>query len=112
MRLTTVRVSSYCVDIAMSAEQGGKAPYSADMRWRMVWRRFGMELTYTCGITTVHSTCKKFENTGDVQSSKQSLRPQSCKFDEDHKQLLHALLIETPTLYLHMMCKHILDTTG
>ena len=34
-------------DIAMSAEQGGKAPYSADMRWRMVWQHFGMELTYT-----------------------------------------------------------------
>ena len=67
-------------DIAMSAEQGRKAPYSADMRWRMVWQRFGMELTYTeiaerlnVAVSTVHSTCKKVENTGDVQLSKQPL---------------------------------------
>ena len=106
-------------DIAMSAEQGRKAPYSADMRWRMVWQRFGMELTYTeiaeslnVAVSTVHSTCKKFENTGDVQSSKQPLRPQSRKLDENHERLLLAVLMETPTLYLHEMCKHILDTTG
>ena len=105
--------------IAMSAEQGRKAPYSADMRWRMVWQRFGIELTYTeiserlnVAVSTVHSTCKKFENTGDVQSSKQPLRPQSRKLDENHERLLLAILIETPTLYLHEMCKHILDTTG
>ena len=54
-------------DIAMSAEQGRKAPYSADMRWKMVWQHFGMELTYTeiserlnVAASTVHSTCKKF----------------------------------------------------
>ena len=103
----------------MSAEQGRKAPYSADMRWRMVWQCFGMELTYTeiserlnVAVSTIHSTCKKFENTGDVQSSKQPLRPQSRKLDEKHEQLLLAILIETPTLYLHEMCKHILNTTG
>ena len=94
-------------DIAMSAEQGRKAPY------------FGMELTYTeiserlnVAASTVHSTCKKFENKGDVQSSKQPLRPQSRKLDENHERLLLAILIETPTLYLHEMCKHILDPTG
>ena len=71
-------------DIVMSTEQGQKAPYSADMRWRMVWQRFGIELTYTeiserlnVAVSTVHSTCKKFENTGDVQSSKQPLRPRT-----------------------------------
>ena len=97
-------------DIAMSAEQGRKAPYSADMGWRMVWQRFGMELTYTeisgrlnVAVSTVHSTCKKFENTGDVQSSKQPLRPQSHKLDENHERLLLAILIETPTLHLQKM---------
>ena len=106
-------------DVAMSAEQGRKAPYSADMRWRIIWQHFGMELTYTevserlnVSVSTVHSTCKKFENTGDVQSSKQPLRPQSRKLDENHERLLLVILIETPTLYLHQMCKHILDTTG
>ena len=73
----------------MSAEQGRKAPYSADMRWRMVWQHFGMELTYT-----------------------EALRPQSRKLDENHERLLLAVLMVTPTLYLHEMCKHILDTTG
>ena len=54
---------------------------------------------------------QKFENTGDVQSSKQPLRSQPRKLDESHERLLLAVLMETPTLYLHEMCKHILDTT-
>ena len=63
-------------------------------------------------VSTVRSTCKKVENTGDVQLSKQPLQPQSRKLDANHEQLLLAVLMETPTLYLHEMCKHILDTTG
>jgi hypothetical protein len=30
----------------MSAEPGRKAPYSEDIRWRVVWQRIGMELTF------------------------------------------------------------------
>ena len=30
---------------------------------------------------------------------------------KSHERLLLAVLMETPTLYLHEMCKHILDTT-
>jgi len=76
----------------------------------MVWQRFGMELTYkeiserlNVTVSIVHPTCKKFENTGDVQSSKQPLRPQSRKVDDKHERLLLAILIDTPTLYLHEM---------
>ena len=31
--------------MATSAEPGRKAPYSNDLRWRIVWQRFGMELS-------------------------------------------------------------------
>ena len=85
----------------------------------MVWQRFGMELTYTeiaerlnVAVSAVHSTCKKVENTGDVQLSEQPLQPQSWKLDANHEWLLLAVLMETPTLYLHEICKHIFDTTA
>ena len=29
-----------------SAEPGRKAPYAADLRWRIIWQRIGMELSY------------------------------------------------------------------
>ena len=54
----------------------------------------------------VHSTCKNFENTGNVQSSKQALAT-TRKLDENHERLLLAVLMETPTLCLHEMSKYI-----
>ena len=34
------------------------------------------------------------------------LRPQFRELDENHERFLLAVLMETPTLYLHEMCKH------
>lgn len=57
----------------LSAEPGRKAPYSNDLRWRIVWQRTGMDLSFrniarnlNISISTAHSICKKFEETGDV----------------------------------------------
>ena len=32
--------------MATSAEPGRKAAYSSDLRWRIIWQRFGMELCF------------------------------------------------------------------
>ena len=93
--------------VVMSAEPGRKVPYSTDLRWRMVWQRFAMELTLECiagrlnvAVSTVHATCKKFEETGDVEPAKQPTRLGIRKLDEHHEQLILAILMENPSKHL------------
>ena len=57
----------------LSAEPGRKAPYSNDLRWRIVWQKAGMELLFrhiarnlNISISTAHSVYNKFQETGDV----------------------------------------------
>ena len=103
----------------MSAEPGRKAPYSTDLRWRMVWQRFGMELTLkhiagrlNAAVSTVHATCKKFEETGEVEPAKQPARLETRKLDEHHEQLIIAILMENPSKHLHELCTHIAEASS
>lgn len=101
-----------------SAEHGRKAPYSLDLRWRMVWQRFGLELPYkeiarrlNVAVSTVYAVCKRFEETGDVLSTQQPTRLQARRLDENHEHLLLAIILENPAMYLHELCQHILDVS-
>ena len=65
----------------MSAEPGRKAPYAADLRWRMVWQRIGMEFScrriawnLNVAVGTVYHICRLFKQTGDVAPRKAPLR--------------------------------------
>ena len=56
-----------------SAETGRKAHYAADLPWRMIWQRIGMELSYrsitanlNVALGTVYHTNRLFIETGDV----------------------------------------------
>ena len=55
-------------DFGMSAEPGRKAPYSDDTRWRVVWQRAGMQLSFrqvaknlNISVGTVYNIFKVFE---------------------------------------------------
>ena len=55
-----------------SAEPGRKAPYSVDLRWRIVWQRIGMDFEFrkiannlNVSLGTVHNIYKQFSLTGD-----------------------------------------------
>lgn len=57
----------------MSAEPGQKAPYSHVIRWRIVWQRVGMQLSFhtiatnlSISVDTMYNICKVFEVTGEV----------------------------------------------
>ena len=57
-----------------SAEPGRKAAYHKDLRWRVIWQRLAMELTFREIATRLNiavSTAKRvyscFEVTGDVE---------------------------------------------
>ena len=96
----------------MSAEPGRKAPYSRDIRWRVVWQRIGMELEFRdiaknlcLSVGTVHDHFKRFEDTGDVlpipiQGGKRIL-------NDNQELLLIGLLLDNPALYLNEVCQKI-----
>ena len=58
-------------------------------------------------VSTVYSTCKRFEDTGEVKRAKQPLRAR--KLDEHHEHLVIAILMDT---HLHELCAHIAETSG
>ena len=72
----------------MSMEPGLKTPYSADIRWRVVWQHLGMELPFreiarrlNISSSTAYSIWKRFQETGDVKASKQPKREDARKID-------------------------------
>ena len=102
----------------MSAEPNRKAPYSSDMRWRIIWQKFGMDLTYrqiarnlSISIGTVHNVLKLFEETGEV-SPKKPEREDMRKIDNSGELFILGLLLENPSLYLGEICQRIDSTFG
>ena len=77
--------------MSASAEPGRKAPYACDLRWRIVWQRFGKGLGYAqiaenlnISIGTAYNICRLFEDTGSVDP-----RPltQPGRLLSDHQEL-------------------------
>ena len=103
----------------MSAEPGRKAPYSCDLRWRVVWLRISQDLGFRdigqklcIAPSTAHAVFTRFEETGEVEPLKQPLRENQRKLDSHHELLLIALVLENPTHYLHELCKMLHEATG
>lgn len=63
--------------MSMSMEPGRKAPYSADLRWRVVWKRLARESSFKdianslqISPSTAHRIYQEFILTGDVEPKK------------------------------------------
>ena len=102
---------------SMSTEPNRKAPYSSDMRWRIVWQKFGMDLTHgriaqnlSISIGTVHNVLKLFEKTGEVSANLRSERDDTRKIDNSGELYILGLLLENPSLYLGEICQKIQST--
>ena len=103
----------------MSAEPGRKAPYSADIRWRVVWQRIGMDFSFRSiakhlciSVGTVSNHLKRFEETGDVLPSKPMASSYNRALD-DHQQLfVVGLLLDNPALYLSEVCQKVKQAMG
>ena len=102
----------------MSAEPGRKAPYSCDIRWRVVWQRAGMELPFrriasnlNLSLGTVHRIWKCFEETGEVSPSKQPIRYDSRVLDKYQEILVVGLIMDDPSLYLQEVCHKVAEIT-
>lgn len=103
----------------MSAEPGRKKAYSADLRWRIVYQRIGMNLTFpeiaknlSIAASTAQRVYKQFEDSGDVESVSRSSRPELRALDEHAELLIIGLILECPTLYLDEVCRKVSDLTS
>ena len=107
--------------MSSSAKPQRKAPYSSDLRWRIVWQRLAHELTFRAialnlnvATSTVHRTWELFQQTGDVEPSPTPHQPRrdQRKLDDALELFVVGLVLERPEMYLHEICQDILDHTG
>jgi transposase len=101
----------------MSAEPDRKSVYSDDLRWRIVYQRIGMHLSYeeivnnlNMAVSTAYRTNARFEQTlnvipAAVQSKRYDLRT------PDERSELHVigLVLANPSMYLSEICQHVCD---
>ena len=89
-------------------EPGRKAPYSADLHWRVVWKRLARQSSFkdiakSLGISpsTAHRIYYEFIERGDVGPVK-SKGPKR-KLDDYVELFIIGIFLETPSLYLKEM---------
>ena len=102
-----------------SAEPGRKAPYSCVIRWRVVWQRVGMELSFqtiaknlNIAASTVHAHYKLFEATGDISPATQPARESTRKLSGRDELHIIGLVLAHPTVYLYEVCPQVEDVFG
>ena len=102
-----------------SIENSRSKAYFCDLRWRMVYQRFSLSLTYAeigtnlnVDPSTVCRTVQLFEQTGTVEDI-QGYHENTTKrlSTRDELVLVEAVLIN-PSIYLHELQSTLLQTTG
>ena len=103
----------------MSAEPGRKKAYSIDLRWRVVYQRIGMNLSFpkiaermNIAISTVYRIYAHFEQTGEVEPLPPTARCDSRKLDEHGELYIIGLVMDNPSMYLAEVCQAIQDVLG
>ena len=103
----------------MSIESARSKAYSSDLRWRMVYQRCVLGLSYAkvaqqlnVDPTTVSRTVQLFEETGTVCSI-QGYHENTCKklSTVDEFTIMEAI-VDNPSMYLHELQHLVLQTTG
>jgi len=96
-----------------SAEPGQKAAYSSDLRWRIIWQRYGMELSFrkvaenlNISLGTAYNICQLFEETGCVGQKCTSLESNKL-FNQQRKLWIIGIIVDNPSLYLREICQKI-----
>lgn len=100
--------------MSLSAEPARRRPYDKDLRWRIVYQRIGMHLTYekiaanlNISTATAQRIYSLFERTGDV---KPALHPSKARKLSDSNELyVIGVVFENPALYLGEICQHVKD---
>lgn len=102
-----------------SAEPNRRSPYSSDIKWRVVWQRLSMGLTFTTiaknlniAVSTAHRIYSLFEQTGSVEVERSTSRPQVRKLDDYMELFVIGIVLEHPTIYLRDLCQKVEDISS
>ena len=104
----------------MSAEPGRRKAYSSDIRWRIIYQRVGMGLTFpdiarrlNIALSTAHRIFSIFECNGTVEpATRNTCRLQMRVLDQPGELYVIGLILHSPTLYLGEIVKLIKDNLG
>ena len=102
-----------------SAEPGRKAPYSVDLRWRIVWQRIGINYSFrriahnlNVSLGTVYNIYRQFNLTGNVQPKLQPLRRDCRSLSQLDELFILAVILDTPSIYLQELCQAVHEISG
>ena len=103
----------------MSAEPNRKKAYTADIRWRIVYQRMALELSFTdiaknlnIARSTAYRTYQQFESTGEIQPISHGSRQDLRAIDEDSELIVVGIILNEPSLYLEELCKRVFELTS
>lgn len=106
-------------DSKMSAEPGRKSPHSSDLRWRIVWQRMVLELTFeeiSTRLNIAQSTARRiyklFEATGNVSRKQIKEKPYLRSLDHDLELFIIGVILERPSIYVTELCQLTYDVSG
>ena len=95
----------------MSSEPNRKAPYAADLRWKVVYQKLSRDSTLSkiaCNFTiSVHNVLKCFTLTGEVAAKAQGTRLGSRKLSVREDLFVISLVLERPSIYLQEVCEEV-----
>ena len=104
-----------------SCEPNRSTAYDEDLRWRIIYQRYGLELSYrkigenlNVDPATVCRIVTAFDRTGSVKKA-QYPKGQSHylqKVTDVDKFVLIEAVVEQPGIYLHELQQHLLHETG
>ena len=100
-----------------SAEPMQRAPYSNDLRWRIVWQRIALDYGFqkiasnlNISVGTAYNIFKLFEATGEVDHKSQPKRDR--KLDSHHEIYIIAMILHCPTLQLSEIASKVEEISG
>lgn len=111
------RCKTSSTGMATSAEPGRKAPYAEDLRWRIVWQRIGMGLSFreiasniNVSLGSAYGIFKRFVDTGDIAATKIDKRPCIRKLDRNAELMVIGIILNNPRVQLAELCAEINHT--
>ena len=102
--------------LAMSSEPNRKAPYSADLRWKVVYQKLARDSSlstiacnFSISVGTVHNVFKCFTLTGDIAAKAPGPHLGSRKLSVTEELFVINLV---SSIYLQEVCEEVLTQIG
>ena len=105
--------------MSTSAEPTRRAPYSSDLRWRIVWQRIARDLGYqqiarnlNISVGTACNIFKLFEATGEVEPKKRSRYEHKLDSHHESSTVTIGLVLYFPTMQLSELVEKVREMSG